>query len=145
MKNAHKTRECTLRVKQRSKNWCELGTSERKCSRELAGAQPCACYWKGIIKRPSGFELRQSCLQSQSKESNAFFVSNFLSNGFTARYPCLEAKRAEIQTCASLCKPQVIFFPAQLSEGKMCWMQLVFLLWIPAPALQTRLCHLIWK
>lgn len=26
MKNARKTRECTLRVKQRSKNWCELGT-----------------------------------------------------------------------------------------------------------------------
>lgn len=52
--------------------------SERRCSRELAGAQPRACYWKGIIERPSGFELRQSCLQSQSKDSNAFLFLIFL-------------------------------------------------------------------
>lgn len=53
------------------------------------------------------------------------FVSNFPSNCFMAFYLCLEAERAEIQTCASVRKPQAIFFLVQLSQGKICWAQVV--------------------
>lgn len=53
------------------------------------------------------------------------FVSNFPSNHFMACYLCLEAERIEIQMCASVRKPQVIFFLAQLSQGKTCRAQVV--------------------
>lgn len=121
LKKAHKTREQTLRVKQRIKSWCELGT-QRKCTTESWQGHNTVCYWRGIIKRYSGFELRQLLSSVMIRRLKCLLFLIFLQ---IVLWLFISVWRPKGQRFKCVCKPQVIFLPAQLSQGKMCWAQVV--------------------